>query len=266
MQAEEYPKDEIEKLFYANYNSLSEAALLDINERIPNGDINNVVVGLEKHCFGLWVNDDSDNVVYQLVYVNGQKRLEGDTLLLSLDLKYREYVLLFFSYFLAHNYHGLDVIDTFNIFQKHTQSMLEKVGYITIEGSFYKSLKNPTFFAPNKRGVIVVNFIDKLSFYRDLLGSREFSSSGNCKSTYIYLMLNKRNGLIKIGKSNNPRFREKTLQSDEPEIEIIIAWEAPAVVEKELHILFADKRKRGEWFELSTANINKIKTTMSNYT
>jgi hypothetical protein len=32
---------------------------------------------------------------------------------------------------------------------------------------------------------------------------------------YIYLMLNKRSGYIKIGRSKRPSFREKTLQADE---------------------------------------------------
>ena len=39
--------------------------------------------------------------------------------------------------------------------------------------------------------------------------------------SYIYLIYNKRNGYYKIGKSHNPKFREKTLQSQEHEIKII---------------------------------------------
>ena len=43
----------------------------------------------------------------------------------------------------------------------------------------------------------------------------------NSKENRIYLMFNSRNGYTKIGRSINPKLREKTLQGEEPEIEMI---------------------------------------------
>tara|TARA_R110002050_G_scaffold10521_1_gene35996 strand:- start:292 stop:420 length:129 start_codon:yes stop_codon:yes gene_type:complete len=40
-------------------------------------------------------------------------------------------------------------------------------------------------------------------------------------SKKTYLQKNTRNGLYKIGKSNNPKVREKTLQGEEPEIKMV---------------------------------------------
>lgn len=44
---------------------------------------------------------------------------------------------------------------------------------------------------------------------------------------YVYLMKNSRNGLTKIGHSSNPVFREKTLQAEEPEINLLHSAESP---------------------------------------
>lgn len=71
--------------------------------------------------------------------------------------------------------------------------------------------------------------------------------------TYTYLVKNKRNGLYKIGYSSNPANREKTLQSEEPENEMI--WKTPVNCERELHKKFEKYRKRGEWFELTKVQV-----------
>ena len=78
------------------------------------------------------------------------------------------------------------------------------------------------------------------------------------KKNYLtYLMLNNRNGYYKIGKSVNPKFREKTLQSEEPEVELIHVIYKD--VESRLHTMFAGKRLRGEWFALDENEVNSEK-------
>jgi hypothetical protein len=83
----------------------------------------------------------------------------------------------------------------------------------------------------------------------------------NEKDSYVYLMKNERNGYIKIGKSNNPKYREKTLQSEEPEISLIFKKNVinPSTKEKNLHKKYSDKRIRGEWFDLTEQDISDIK-------
>lgn len=78
-------------------------------------------------------------------------------------------------------------------------------------------------------------------------------------------MLNKQNNYIKIGKSKKPVFREKTLQAQEPDIELIASWVAPPYVEKEFHNLFKEKRMRGEWFNLKFSDFKIIKIRMDEY-
>jgi hypothetical protein len=72
-----------------------------------------------------------------------------------------------------------------------------------------------------------------------------------------YLMLNARNGFIKIGVSNNPVFREKTLQSEEPEV-FLIATAPDPNLERFLHRQYAVCRRRGEWFQLLPEDVKEI--------
>jgi hypothetical protein len=76
---------------------------------------------------------------------------------------------------------------------------------------------------------------------------------------YIYLMKDNRNGLIKIGYSKYPEFREKTLQSEVPDIEMIYYNFGRMKLEKELHKSYNHKRIRGEWFDLNNNDIEQIK-------
>lgn len=78
--------------------------------------------------------------------------------------------------------------------------------------------------------------------------------------TYIYLLRNNRNNLYKIGRSIKPEFREKTIQSEEPEVEMLFISPITAPEkEKELHSIFKNKRVRGEWFDLDNKDIKLIK-------
>jgi hypothetical protein len=76
--------------------------------------------------------------------------------------------------------------------------------------------------------------------------------------TKVYVMIDKNTGYYKIGRSNNPIHREKTLQSEKPSIELLHQFYARIKDEKELHNLFSTKRIRGEWFDLSGSDISKV--------
>jgi Meiotically up-regulated gene 113 len=258
MIPEGFQKAKLQELFYESYNSLSEDEILEINKKNPTADINNVIVGLCKHCFGIAVNEIGEELSFQLCYINGSDKLEGDALQLSLNSLYRDYLIFYFSGFLAHHYDDLDEIDVYNTFQNQMRSMLERFGYITVDSNTIDKFRNPTIIAAGVRGIIKVNFIDRLSLYRDLFSKFGIGISNEKNLDYVYLMLNKRNNYIKIGRSKNPSHREKTLQSDEPDIELIVAWAGTPIMEKELHRLFHKKRKRGEWFNLQLNDIKII--------
>lgn len=76
------------------------------------------------------------------------------------------------------------------------------------------------------------------------------------KKTYIIKDCN--TNLYKIGCSIDPLKREKTLQSEKPNIKIIKIFEN--YIEKELHIKYNDFRVRGEWFNLNNIQIKYICT------
>lgn len=79
--------------------------------------------------------------------------------------------------------------------------------------------------------------------------------------TFVYAMRNERNGYIKIGRSDNPKFREKTLQSEEPEVTLLFAYFVEPDRERELHEVFAGQRVRGEWFDLSEDDLLEIRAS-----
>lgn len=86
------------------------------------------------------------------------------------------------------------------------------------------------------------------------------NSTLKIKLTYIYLMFDENTGLFKIGRSLNPEYRERTLQSQAPKIlKLFTSCLTYGAKEKELHRHFANKRVRGEWFSLNENDIEFIR-------
>jgi hypothetical protein len=84
------------------------------------------------------------------------------------------------------------------------------------------------------------------------------------KPTKVYLMIDKNTGYYKIGRSVDPRARERTLQCEKPTIELLHVYETKIKHEKILHEMFKDKRIRGEWFDLSGSDIQCIFSYFNN--
>jgi hypothetical protein len=85
---------------------------------------------------------------------------------------------------------------------------------------------------------------------------------------YVYFMFDTQSLCYKIGVSNLPEWREKTLQSEKPSIKLIAAKKfvnrrIAANFEKALHDSYSHKRKRGEWFQLDQEDIDEIKITLT---
>jgi hypothetical protein len=75
------------------------------------------------------------------------------------------------------------------------------------------------------------------------------------------------NSYYKIGISNNPDYRERTLQSEKPTIEMIACKKYPtrkiaASIESALHTAYSQQRLRGEWFNLTDADVAAIIETL----
>ena len=95
----------------------------------------------------------------------------------------------------------------------------------------------------------------------------DLKSSIANESCYVYLMCDTSNGYFKIGISNNPEYRERTLQSEKPTIEKLCAKEYPnraiaSAIESALHKTYESKHIRGEWFALDVDDVKAILGTL----
>ena len=102
----------------------------------------------------------------------------------------------------------------------------------------------------------------------DVVEETEAPTTSNVSETcYVYLMKDMANNFHKIGISNHPRYREHTLQSDKPTIELLCAKEYPnrtiaLAIEAALHKAYASKRLRGEWFNLDDSDVKDVMQTL----
>lgn len=84
--------------------------------------------------------------------------------------------------------------------------------------------------------------------------------------TKIYLMKDVLSGMYKIGRSDSPTRRERTLLAQSPSIHLIWYWlECEESEEKRLHKRFSKQRQRGEWFELNTHHLADLECAMRKY-
>ena len=81
-------------------------------------------------------------------------------------------------------------------------------------------------------------------------------ASAAASDSMTYLMVDERDGLVKIGRSKNPEVRERTLQGQAPRIKMLAI--CPGNIEAALHKQFAHYRVRGEWFRLEPAQVEAI--------
>ena len=83
----------------------------------------------------------------------------------------------------------------------------------------------------------------------------ELRKEYDCDSQYVYLFRHS-NGLTKIGMSRDPAKREKTLQAEDPRLHMLAYRKGGSSTESRLHRIFADRRVRGEWFDLSEKDVD----------
>ena len=108
--------------------------------------------------------------------------------------------------------------------------------------------------------------VDVLQQVRQEEETGKKSKSYNC--CYVYLMKDTANNYHKIGISNKPEYREKTLQSEKPSIELVCCKEFPSrkmarALESALHTTYSEKHIRGEWFKLDEDDVTEIIKSLS---
>lgn len=96
--------------------------------------------------------------------------------------------------------------------------------------------------------------VDKMMDF--LEGNDAFIEHKSCLNKKTYLMIDAHTNLVKIGKSKEPKLRERTLQSAKPLISLFAVCQDD--VESLLHKTYKFYRVRGEWFNLSKHQIDEI--------
>jgi hypothetical protein len=258
----------IETYFNNHCFDLNRENILDL-DKLDNGPIHNVISLLNDYCYGFVMYDDKEFLEFNLFYIDNRNGLSGLMLELSLEIpqnKRTEYTIEFCKV-INDKYLDADIIDSYNAFQKQLRTAFEKLGYFTIgnEISMFEG-KNGVAILPYSKGLLPFFQIDKKSLYRWLFDEDEkFVVTDESKTKKIYLILDSKNNLIKIGQSFYPKTREKTLHGISPAWDLITTWIAPIQVERDLHKKFSHKRMRGEWFELNFQDLKDIKEFMINY-
>lgn len=116
---------------------------------------------------------------------------------------------------------------------------------------------------PKYFNILISEFPD----YTDRELREDIEKEDTIEACSVYLMVDTTNNFHKIGVSNNPTYRERTLQSEKPTIDVLCSKEFPSrlianSIESALHNAYAEKRIRGEWFELSGKDILEIMQTL----
>jgi hypothetical protein len=148
------------------------------------------------------------------------------------------------------------------------QTIVCQMGYMPDDvqlAAFKKAIAETEKYSPAEREEINKSWLEHQRIERDKQHAELRACLGNEKpkrmSGKIYIMRNERNGMVKIGISKSPKVRERTLQSQEPEITMVYcsqstySWDD----ERAIHAHFLPKRVRGEWFSLSEEEISSVK-------
>jgi hypothetical protein len=147
-----------------------------------------------------------------------------------------------------------------------------RIEFAKTKHSIVGSVANPQLgfifnkFASDYHSLVQKEVVD----YQPLIVSEKSNEplEKNNEICYLYLMKDTSNDMHKIGISNKPEYREKTLQSEKPTIEMVCNKSYPnrkiaMAFEQALHGAYADKRVRGEWFNLSSQEVIDVMTVLT---
>ena len=212
---------------------------------------------MEDYIFDLWINSDTKTDSRLVV---GNKvasiflQLKKETNLKSSDLiktKYSQFIELY------------NKPNTYILKQKCNKSFVTKYCEISVSlkykiDTFKEWMKfNYKYFDDE----IFYNPINQKRYTREFISKKQNKKTVNInhlKTIKTYIIKDDLNNTYKIGRSINPLKREKTLQSEKPNLKLIKIFENN--IEKELHDLYKHCRLRGEWFNLNKVQLEYICT------
>ena len=150
-----------------------------------------------------------------------------------------------------------------NIFPKHKEIYEDKEKFIRFifEELPFISLDKYNFFINECISNYYKQYIyplskKKLNYIKKLAQTKENKLRIKREKSKCYIIKDNTNNTYKIGTSINPLKREKTLQSQKPNLKLIKIFENN--IEKELQELYKHCRLRGEWFKLNKVQLEYI--------
>jgi hypothetical protein len=212
---------------------------------------------MEDYIFDLWINSDTKTDSRLVV---GNKvasiflQLKKETNLKSSDLiktKYSQFIELY------------NKPNTYILKQKCNKSFVTKYCEISVSLKYkidtfkewmkfnYKYFDDEIFYNPINQKRYTREFISKKQ-------NKKIVNINHLKTIKTYIIKDDLNNTYKIGRSIDPLKREKTLQSEKPNLKLIKIFENN--IEKELHDLYKHCRLRGEWFNLNKVQLEYICT------
>lgn len=170
---------------------------------------------------------------------------------------------------------------SFILYQEDIQLLLSSI-LISYRITYQTTSKQPFTFKldnvwwnPYKKDLVQAYVKNRIDTIKKLIPDYQFpyrtiertAIEYKFQGCYVYLMKDISNGYHKIGISNKPEYREKTLQSEKPSIEMIACKKFPTrkiaeAIESALHTAYSQQRIRGEWFKLDDVDVAAIIETL----
>ena len=253
--------DELQELMHVSLYELNDDHFEQMRQEERGATINNVLDGLSVQALGITGDDPFDT--YSAIYMNAEGIVRGFEFKNSLKAELHDDLLLCFCCKMEHEFGLVNAIDLYNNMQRFMRTWLERLGYLTMATQMADKLLTlgPSVeilpMGLHKSKMRLIPYLDKVGLYAEIFEDLMGKPDGH--TNMGYLMLNGRHGLVKIGRSKRPRGRERTLQGEDPWLELLACWPAPVAQENLLHKHFATKRERGEWFRLQVRDIYRLK-------
>lgn len=134
--------DEIKEQFENSYFTLNEELIHLLNKDDQTGHLNNVIIGLNKECYGVRIFENPDDpIIIEVYYINGKPKLQGSLIRIELNNPNYQFLLLQFCALLVMNYSIINEIHAYNTFQKQLRTILEKMATLLLTNIDIEQLK-----------------------------------------------------------------------------------------------------------------------------
>lgn len=255
--------EKVEQLFDDLYFELNENTIREFYRSNPTSQgLSLMFKGFCNYCYFAFTNSDTiENVTsIKICYIQYKQALKAYGVEIPILSEFSNELSFKLACHLNHIDSDLELIETYNQLQYHRTVALEDCDYFVINSAIDKN--KGTLLSFDHRGIVDVWTYSRRKFYSNVMFPI-VDKPHQYPDNKIYLMLDDKTGYFKIGRSKNPIVREKTLQSEKPEIFLIAQWSAPKIIEKELQHKYRSKNIRGEWFRLSVSDLDDIRDFMN---